>query len=34
MLIFEWIDIHKTELIENWKRVEERKPLQKIEPLP
>ena len=27
-LIFEWIDLHKDELIENWKRIEERKPLK------
>jgi hypothetical protein len=33
ILIFEWIDLHKDELIENWKRIEGRKPLKKIEPL-
>ena len=32
-LIFEWLDLHKNELLENWKRIEERKPLKKIEPL-
>jgi hypothetical protein len=32
-LIFEWLDLHKIELLENWKRIEQRKPLIKIEPL-
>jgi hypothetical protein len=32
-LIFEWMDLHKDELLENWKKIEERKALQKIEPL-
>jgi hypothetical protein len=32
-LIFDWLDLHKDELIKNWKLMEERKPLQKIEPL-
>jgi hypothetical protein len=32
-LIFEWMDLHKDELLENWKKIEERKTLQKIEPL-
>jgi hypothetical protein len=32
-LVFEWLDLHRTELLENWKRIEERKPLLKIEPL-
>jgi hypothetical protein len=32
-LIFEWMDLHKVELLENWKKIEERKSLEKIEPL-
>ncbi|MBI4646528.1 MAG: DUF4160 domain-containing protein [Bacteroidia bacterium] len=32
-LIFEWIDLHKDELLENWKLMELRKPLNSIEPL-
>ena len=32
-LIFEWLDLHKDELLENWKLGEQRKPLNKIEPL-
>ncbi len=32
-LIFEWMDLHKDELLENWKKIEERKSLFKIEPL-
>lgn len=32
-LIYDWIDIHKDELLENWKFMKERKPLIKIEPL-
>jgi len=32
-LVFDWLDLHKSELIENWKRGEGRKPLLKIEPL-
>lgn len=32
-LVFDWLDLHKSELLENWKRIEERKPLFKIEPL-
>ncbi len=32
-LIYDWIDIHKDELLENWKLIIERKPLFKIEPL-
>ena len=29
-LIFEWVDIHKDELLENWKKIEERKALEKM----
>jgi len=33
-LLFEWIDLHREELLDNWKRIEERRPLNKINPLP
>ena len=32
-LIFEWLEIHKDELIENWKSIEETGDYNKIEPL-
>ena len=32
-LIYEWLDMHQEELIENWRLSEQRKPLNKIEPL-
>ena len=32
-LIFEWLEIHKDELIENWKSIEETGNYNKIEPL-
>ena len=32
-LIFEWLELHKEELLHNWKNIEEKKPLNKIEPL-
>jgi hypothetical protein len=32
-LIYEWLDIHKAELLDNWRLLEERKPFNKIEPL-
>ncbi len=32
-LIYEWLDLHKHELLENWKLLEQRKPIKKIEPL-
>jgi hypothetical protein len=32
-LIFEWLDLHKSELLENWAMLEERKPFKKVEPL-
>lgn len=32
-LIFKWLDLHKDELLENWKLMAERKPINKIEPL-
>jgi hypothetical protein len=32
-LIFEWLDLHRDELIENWRLLELRKPMNRIEPL-
>ena len=32
-MVLEWLDLHRTELVQNWALAEERKPLQKIEPL-
>ena len=32
-LVLEWMDLHKQELLMNWKLMEESKPLNKIEPL-
>ena len=32
-MVFDWLDILKAELLENWKLMEERKPLNKIDPL-
>lgn len=32
-LVFEWLEIHKDELIENWRLAEGRRPLNKIQPL-
>ncbi|MCD4747262.1 MAG: DUF4160 domain-containing protein [Bacteroidales bacterium] len=32
-LVFEWLDLHKEELIENWELSHNEKPLNKIEPL-
>ena len=32
-LIYDWLDLHKEELIENWRLSELRKPFNKIEPL-
>lgn len=32
-LIYDWLDKHKEELLENWRLLEQRKPLNKIEPL-
>jgi Domain of unknown function (DUF4160) len=33
-LIFEWMDLHRAELFDNWNRVKLLEPLTKIEPLP
>lgn len=32
-LVFEWLEIHKDGLLENWRLAEERRPLIKIQPL-
>ena len=32
-LVVEWAILHQNELIENWRNVEEKKPLNKITPL-
>lgn len=32
-LVLEWLELHRTELLEDWKLAEDRKPLKKIEPL-
>jgi hypothetical protein len=32
-LVLEWLEMHRDELLENWKLAEERKPLNAIEPL-
>lgn len=32
-LVYERLDLHKDELLENWKRIESNQSLQKIEPL-
>ena len=32
-LVLEWLDLHKDELIENWRRAENKRPLNKIQPL-
>jgi hypothetical protein len=31
--MLEWLDLHRAELMEDWKLTEERKPLKKIKPL-
>jgi len=32
-LVYDWLDQNKEALLENWKRIEERKPLNRIKPL-
>jgi hypothetical protein len=32
-LVYEWMDLHFDELLENWSRIEKRQSLVKIEPL-
>jgi hypothetical protein len=31
--VLEWLDLHKAELLEDWKLAEERRPLKRIKPL-
>lgn len=32
-LVFEWFELHREELLENWRLAEDRRPLNTIEPL-
>ena len=32
-LVFEWLELHEDELLENWRLAQEQKELHKIEPL-
>lgn len=32
-LVYDWLDQNKEALLENWNRIEERKPLKRIKPL-
>jgi hypothetical protein len=32
-LIYEWLDLHNKELLDNWLLMEQRKPINKIDPL-
>jgi len=32
-LVFEWLELHREKLLENWRLAEDRRPLNKIEPL-
>lgn len=32
-LVYDWLDQNKDALLENWRRIEDRKPLHKIKPL-
>jgi len=32
-LVYEWLDLHRNELLDNWRRLENRQELFKIEPL-
>ncbi len=33
LMVYEWLDAHRDELMENWQRIEAHEPLQSIEPL-
>ena len=33
-MLFEWSELYREELLSNWERAKERKPLQRIPPLP
>jgi len=32
-LIFEWMELHKDDLLKNWEKIESKKPLDSIKPL-
>lgn len=32
-IVFEWLDIHKEELIDNWNKLQKGRPIVKIKPL-
>ncbi|MBN2381489.1 DUF4160 domain-containing protein [bacterium] len=32
-LVFEWLELHKDELLENWRLAEARRPLNNLQPL-
>lgn len=32
-MVFEWLDIHQDELLDNWQRIENKIPLKTISPL-
>ncbi|MFI3264272.1 MAG: DUF4160 domain-containing protein [Rikenellaceae bacterium] len=32
-MVFEWLDLHKEELMENWRLIEQSKHINKIQPL-
>ena len=32
-LVLEWLDLHRDELMQDWELAQQRKPLQRIEPL-
>ncbi len=32
-MVLEWLDLHRVEIMDDWTLAEQRKPLQKIEPL-
>ncbi|MFN8500043.1 MAG: DUF4160 domain-containing protein [Anaerolineae bacterium] len=32
-MLFEWVDMHREELMQNWKRGRERQPFERIAPL-
>jgi hypothetical protein len=32
-LVLDWAEIHRAELLENWRLVEDRRPLKEISPL-
>ena len=33
-LVFEWLDLHEKELLENWERLQKSQQPQKIDPIP